>query len=336
MNGYAESILRLPGTPEEKVWLEKRLEVLSAKEEIILPAAAAFSQPETMTDAINRLLTLNDYDIYPANSYESLGEYYLWAKCVPQDQQQFFDKDALGQWYEDEHPGLFVGSWYVAYPKHGPAMPYDGEHLPADTESLDWSVRLKLASDAVPDGVWLKLPDYQDINDGKPDEIRIALDELRVETIQECTLLEARCVLPCVQDLAGQYDNLADLIYDGQNLGFILDERGQGSPGYLDKFFAVLEHESCQRLSDAVNIAGELQNYDVISVDTFLDNAMQKLSGQEWAKGGEGAKNCFDYVAYATALAEQQGYQMTDDSQYYIRKRDSPELEQQPTGMTMQ
>ena len=40
-----------------------------------------------------------------------------------------------------------------------------------------------------------------------------------------------------------------------------------------------------------------------------------------------------------TVVAEfirQQGYQVTDDESYFIRKRDSPELEQQPTGMTMQ
>ena len=43
-----------------------------------------------------------------------------------------------------------------------------------------------------------------------------------------------------------------------------------------------------------------------ISRDRFLDQVTQKLSGQAWAKGGDAVKGCFDYAAYAAALAEQQ------------------------------
>jgi hypothetical protein len=32
----------------------------------------------------------------------------------------------------------------------------------------DWSVKLKLASRHAPDGVWLRLPDYEELNDGNP------------------------------------------------------------------------------------------------------------------------------------------------------------------------
>ena len=85
-----------------------------------------------------------------------------------------------------------------------------------------------------------------------------------------------------------------------------------------------------------MNIAGNLSSYDVISRDRFLDQVTQELSGQAWAKEGDAVKGCFDYAAYAAALAEQQGYCLTDDGQNYIRKRDSPQLEQQQTGMTMQ
>ena len=148
-------------------------------------------------------------------------------------------------------------------------------------------------------------------------------------------MLDARCILPCVHDLAGQYSDPADLIYDGQNLGFLLNERGQGSPDFLERFAAALEFESCRRLSDAVNIADGLSGYDIISRDKFLDNVTEELSKQAWAKGGDAVKGCFDYAAYAAALAEQQGYQATDDECYYIRKRDSPVLEQRQDGMTM-
>ena len=327
----AEAILRLPGTAAEKQWLAGHLEVLSVRERIILSAAMAREPPQDMAEAVNCLLSLDEYEVRGhAGSYEALGEFYLFAQCVPQEQRLFFDKTALGQLYEEQHPGLFIENCYVEYPDRRPVMWYDGRELP---EPSGWSVRLKLASEAVPDGVWLRLPDDNEFYEDGPGETRLALDELRVQTIQDCTLLEARCILPCVQGLASQYESLADLLYDGQELGIVLDERGQGSPDFLERFSAVLEFEDLHCLYDVLNIAGSLSGYDVISRDRFLDQVTQELSRQAWAKDGDAVKGCFDYAAYAAALAEQQGYQVTGDGQSYVRKRDSPVLEQ---GMTMQ
>ena len=331
---YDETILCLPGTAEEKQWLAEHLEVLSVRERTILSAAMAREPPQDMAGAVNCLLSLDEYEVRGhVGSYTALGEFSLFAQCVPQDQQAYFDPTALGYAYEDQHPGLFIGNCYVEYPASQSVMLYDGGELP---EAEGWSVRLKLASEAVPAGVWVKLPDYNEVNNDGPGEIRLALDELRVKTIQECTLLDARCVLPCVQNLAGQYDNLADLVYDGQELGILLDKRGQGSPDFLERFSAALELESCRRLYDALNIASSLNGYDYISKDRFLDKVTEEVNGQEWAKGGDAVKGCFDYAAYAAALAEQQGYQTTADGLNYIRKRDSPVLEQQQGGMIMQ
>lgn len=97
MNKYAESILCLHGTAEEKTWLREHLDVLSAAESDTLAAAMERSPPATMADAVNHLLTLDAYDVYNAGSYEALGEFYLREQCVPQEQQAFFDKSALGQ-----------------------------------------------------------------------------------------------------------------------------------------------------------------------------------------------------------------------------------------------
>ena len=333
---HDETILRLPGTAEEKQWLAEHLEVLSVRERIVLSAAMAREPPGDMAEAVNCLLSLDEYEVRGhMGNYADLGERFLFEKCVPQDQQAYFDLTALGEQYEDQHPGIFIGNSYVEYPSSQPVMRYDGKELPR-TESEGWSVRLKLASEAVPEGVWLQLPDYNEFHEDGPGETRLALDALQVKTIQECTLLDARCILPCVQNLIGQYANLVDLIYDGQNLGFLLDERGQGSPDFLERFTAALEFEDCHRLYDAVNIAGSLGSYDVISRDRFLDKVTQELSGQAWAKGGDAVKGCFDYAAYAAALAERQGYQTTADGLNYIRKQDSPVLEHQQGGMTMQ
>ena len=51
------------------------------------------------------------------NSYAALGRYYLANETtVPEELYEYMDLDALGCRYEDEHPGVFIGSDYVCYP----------------------------------------------------------------------------------------------------------------------------------------------------------------------------------------------------------------------------
>lgn len=176
--GYDESILRLPGTAAEKQWLTEHLEVLSVRERIILSAAMAREPPQDMTGAVNCLLSLDGYEVRGhVGSYEALGELFLSEQCVPQDQRAYFDMNALGQTYEDQHPGLFIGNCYVEYPTRQLVIAYDGHDLPG-SEAEGWSVRLKLASEAVPDGVWVRLPDYDEMNNEVVSGFRLALDAL--------------------------------------------------------------------------------------------------------------------------------------------------------------
>ena len=182
---YEEIILGLPGTAAERQWLTEHLEVLSVRERTALSAAMSRQPPQDMAGAVNCLLSLDNYEVRGrVGSYEELGEYLLFEQCVPLDQQAYFDLSALGRMYEDQHPGLFIGGCYVEYPGNQHAAAYDGRTLPG-VETEAWSVRLKLASRAVPGGVWLRLPDYLEINSDGPGEIRLALDGLRVRTIQE-------------------------------------------------------------------------------------------------------------------------------------------------------
>ena len=61
---------------------------------------------------------LNDYTILKGvNSSAALGRYYLANETtVPEELYEYTDLDALGCRYEDEHPGVFIGSDYVCYP----------------------------------------------------------------------------------------------------------------------------------------------------------------------------------------------------------------------------
>ena len=334
LHDHDETLLHLPGTAEEQEWLKEHLEVLSVKERVALTAAMVHEPPQDMAGAVNCLLALEWYEVRGhVDSHEALGRLFLYGQYAHKEHLPYFNLPALGRLYEEQHPGLFIGNCYVEYPRDQHAMCYDGSELP-EVVSEGWSVRLKLASKAVLEGVWIRLPDYDAAFRDDPGEIELALDELGVKRFPECTLLDARCVLPCVQDLAGQYDKLSDLIDDGQELGFLLDQRGQGDPNFLERFAAALELEDCRRLNDAVCIGYNLDSYELVSVDAFLDQIKQELDREEWAKYGDAVKSCFNYTAYAAAQAERQGYQQTDDGCRFIRKRDSPEMEQQPI-MTM-
>ncbi|MCI8650733.1 MAG: hypothetical protein HFG20_11530 [Anaerotruncus sp.] len=297
----------LTGTPDEQVWLKEHLEILSAKETILLPVALKQMPPQTAADVIHCLLSLSDYGICsPAKDEEALGAFYLEYKTSLSSTHPFVDLKELGRQYAALHPGAFFAGCYVEYPTEEIHPLYDGSNFPQRYQE-GWSVKLKLSSASVPEGVWLRLPDYEDINDGKPDEIRIALDTLRAETVQECTLLEAECCLPQITALTEQYDNLQELIYDGQSLGLVLEENRRETPYFIERLLAALEYEKCNQLAEALEISQNLNHYDFITSDM-----LSELATIELHRAGISDKliqsGCFDIEEYAISLLEERGY----------------------------
>lgn len=312
-------------TSEESTWLNQRLEVLTAKEAILLHGAIAANPPDCGRAAVELLANLPEYELcYPAKDPSQLGKFLAREEHAMDDVLlTYLDLDKLAGRYMEEHPGQFAGGAYVYHGSCDDGRHYEGTNL-AQLEDNDWSVKLRLASDQNPEGVWLKLPDYEEINDGRPDEIRIALDALGVRTIEECQLLEAKCILPEVRNIVENYDSLANLIYDGQNLGFALDERGQGMPHFMEKFAAALEYEGCRTLADAVDISQNLSCYDFIPAEGFHDYAMRELQLRGHFHGESFFADCFDFEVYAADLLEQQGFLLTKDEKSYITRNDTP------------
>lgn len=318
-----ESLERLPSTPEEKAWLQERMETLSVRESMILSAALMSGEVYNGCDLVNVFQAMQDYEVcYPAGSYAQLGRFYLAHEAqLPEDIPDFIDTEQLGKNYEDEHPGLFIGNSYVEYPNQGPALRYTGENLAACMDD-GWSVKVKLASERCPNGVWLRLPDYGDANDGKPDETRITLDELAVKTVDECTLLEARCILPQVGNLMEQYDRISNLIYDGQNLGFVLDERGQGMENFMELYAGALQYEDCASLAEALDIAENLNRYDFVPMGDLRKYARKELKnrGIELPPLAAGV---FHYEEYAAQCLQENGFVLNTAEDAYIGKTQS-------------
>lgn len=306
-------------TEVEKAWANQRVSELSVKERCQFYAAMQSIRPQTGEEAVNLLLNLSDYEVcYPAGSYEQLGRFALEGKSYPPTILPYIDVDVLGRKYEDEHPGLFVGSCYVQYPAQHTHPAYERKN-PQTLKDDGWSVKLKLASPAKPEGVWIRLPDYALPNDGKPDEIAIALNELGVQQIDECTLLDAKCILPEVGELMEQYDTLADLVYDGNDLGFVLDEQGQGMPNFMDRFNAALKYEDCHTLAFALDISQNLECYTYIPQKELRDFAVRRL----WDLGMPNdllSSGAIDFDQFAADMLEQEGYQSAGGGRGFIAR----------------
>ena len=322
MNTDYNEFLQLPHTKAEVDWMEKRLSTLSAKESIILAAARERYPPETAVDAINLLVSLQDYGVFsPAADYEGLGKFYIEeaALKLPEMVLAHTNMAALGEAFEGSHPGLFVRDCYVAYPNTPEQKPYDGTNL-ATLQDKGWSVKLKLASPSKPEGVWLRLPDYSEANDGDPDEVALALQELGVQEVTECTILDARCILPEAGDLAEQYDDPVELIYDGDSLGFLLDERAQGMQNYEEKLAAAMEYDDCRTLTDVIRCATNIGEYSFIMANQLEEYAKAELikSGVPTALVDGGV---FDLEGFAKDSLEKNGYRLDRTESVYLKSK---------------
>lgn len=334
MSSEYANFFDLPRTPKEKEWLEERLSTLSAKESVILAAAVQRHPPETAMDAINLLSELWNYDVIgPVNSYEELGRFYLTAAGLelPELVLEHTDMEALGVAYEDAHPGLFVDSCYVMYPTGEQQKPYDGTNL-STIKDEDWSVKVKLVSPAKSDGVWLRLPDHPGCLSMA--ELDIALLALHVEELGQCTIADAKCILPDAGDLIAQYDDPAELFHDGNSLGYLLDERGQGMQGFEQKLAAAMEYDDCRTLKDVIGCADEIRRFSFVMTDKLEDYAKSELK-----KAGAPEMlieaGLFDLKGFAEDSLEQSGYRLDRTGSVYLKPRQQ-EQELTQGAMTME
>ncbi len=316
---YQAEFSLLPGTPQEEEWLKERLETLSARETDILSAAFQRFPPESKADAINLLFTLDDHSLcYPASSYSGLGKWYLQNDLhLPDSAIPHADLTQLGELYEEKHPGLFIGDCYVEYPSTPVPPAYDGNGVVIPPDE-DWSVKVKLSTSLRPEGVWLRLPDRSAVM-GHNDEVNAALRELKFRSIENCTLEDARCALPELGDLMEQYSDPVELVNDGNNLGHILDEQGQGAPHFMERFAAALEYEGCHALRFALDIAQNLSCYEWVPSGEVGAVARRELIGSGVPEEGI-SSGAFVLNSYGGELLEAAGYFLTLDETGYIAR----------------
>lgn len=164
----------------------------------------------------------------------------------------------------------------------------------------------------------LSLPALSNIL-GRPGDVEIALDELHARNLEECTLLNAKCVMPELGDLMEQYESVMELANDCANLGYILDEQGQGMPHFEERFAAALEYEDYHELRLALDIAQNLQCYEWISCEDIRKRAEQEFKdkgvSEELMHSG-----CIDLQGYGTEILTSARYVQTRDGSAYVTR----------------
>lgn len=331
-------LINLPGTPQEQAWIRERLETLSVKEGVTLAAAMEEKPPDTAADAVNRFCALPDYKICGfAGDYKQLGDYAAGEALLPKEARPYLDLEKLGRTYAEAHPGIFCEGHYVEFPAQAPELRYDPKtgQLPED---INWSIKLRASTPAIPEGVWIRLPDHQSDMDSNPDEIALALNALGAKTVQELTLLDSRCVLPGTWNLLEQYQDIADLMYDGDELGFSMEYHLQNSENFKEQFWAAVNYEACYDLRYALNIAQNLKCYDWVPNDGLEKVAEKELRDcnvpEETIRSG-----AIDLTAYGKDILTRSGYSQTpDESGYIFRSSQAPAcdfISPQPPAMGM-
>ena len=320
MNSDFNGLLSFPHTDAEGKWLRERLETLSVRESAVLTALLSWKEPKMAADAVNLLLNVNQCAAYsPVSNYADLGKRYLQEEGVtlPDDAAEFTNMEELGRICERKFPGEFVGDCYVLRPGRRLPEPYS-ERKP---EALDegWNIRVKLASESCPEGAWIHFPDYSFAEEEMSGEIGIALRRLGVEDGGDCQILDARCDVPGVGDIPAQYDSIEALLYDANNMGFLLEERFRGAPDLREKFAATLEYENGSTLAEAVSIGDDLSSYDIVKVENLRGFAKQELYDRGVPPE---MHNAVDLEAYGERSLLDRGYRKSGDGTLFVGRPD--------------
>ena len=117
-----------------------------------------------------------------------------------------------------------------------------------------------------------------------------------------------------------QYDDIVELICDGNNLGFLRDVRAQGMQGFEQKLAAAMEYEDCQTLKDVIDCADEIRRFSFVTTDKLEDYARSELKKagvpEALIEGG-----LFDLEGLARDSLDQNGYRLDRTGSVYLKPR---------------
>ena len=249
----------------------QRLAQLNEEEQAVLQAVAPGfinedEEPLGMKDLINLTYGLDEVSILSnVGNDKQLGAFVIAQglhpdiAAIPDESRYLLDERRMGELQRENDGGVFVRNQYIIAGEYELPNIYDGEHLPkeSESESEDYVFRLEIAKAPEEDiaeveetGAWIELP----MDKSKANAVAKAHGE---EMIEDCVYLyfESSIEQIDVQDLQGMedFDTLNALAVRLKELSFA-DQI---------KFKAILEAEQPYKIGDVLDIAENLQDYEL-------------------------------------------------------------------------
>lgn len=121
--------------------------------------------------------------------------------------------------------------------------------------------------------------------------------------------------------MAQQYDSLDKLVWDGSNLGYVLDEQWQGKTHAMKQFQAAMEYEGCDRLDFALDISQNLNCYDFLpDAAAAMEHGKKTAIENGLVCPGTLTAESFDYESYGHQQIQNAGMVLTDYG--YIKRNE--------------
>ncbi len=332
----------LPGTAEETQYLGWRLSEMSVRERYLLEGASQLQSVDTAADLINLTEQLDSFSLcLGAADDAALGAYTArYRERVPEKRISLLDTARWGRDLRERYGGVFTSGGFVEQTSPLRQV-YAAGDSPGRLTAGEAAMRLKLASAHCPDGVWLMLPDHEPVT-GEPDELSAAREALGVTGWDGAVLLEIKCCLWNITNPASQYATLEQLIDAGNNLGYVLEEQGQGMACFDEYFRAAMELEGCTRLDEALDISQNLNCYDFIPSEEHWEKFGCRIA----ERAGIIAPNStaalyFDYAAYCKSEIERLGLKRCADGyiarngQAFLHEFSEPSPQEQSLSLNL-
>lgn len=256
---------------KEADFFAKRLEQLPLEELIVLNAIVERNLEEgkykdgvSMKELINQTYGLDVVMIASdVGNDEALGQFVIENELhedvasIPENALYLIDKARIGKLQRENDGGIFYNGFYVVAGEYELKEVYDGEHLPDMEEPSNAVFRLEIGKAPIEDKeetqadtIWIELPtDYEKLQGMVRERFGVSAEE--------CVYYGFDTAIPMInEDVFGDMKDLA-ILNNIANRYFCMHEEDQ------IKFKAVLDGEKTEDISDVLDIAINVSEYEL-------------------------------------------------------------------------
>lgn len=284
-----------------------------------------------LADMINLTYSLEYYKLYPGVSMtDELGKYLVENNIVHihESAVKYIDFEKVGYEYETNNKGVYTEGGYVMKVSDNDIRQiYDGQTFPDFAPDQEYIFKLRVCPSYQPDAqdkqFIMKLP-------VSATNLGLMLSKYDVYDFDECDVKSCDCHIKRLSNTL----NIGGDIYGLNELANRIKHM-LGNQKSIVKFLAVLEEERPKELSDALNIANNLDRYELLSqnIKTPVDYACHVLFESGRYTVDNEVRDFIDLHKFGTYKMEEDGVRQSTFGM--LRRMDEP-FQKQKQGFNQQ